>query len=90
MVIWLATFNYLHSALLFFFFLLSLTPSDRSSWEPLLSRMDILSSQWLGSGYNEKQINTIHWVCMHISTYLIDGRGKKLNEICQMNLASQF
>lgn len=64
-----------HSAL---FSLLSLTPSEQIVWEPLLSRMDILYSQWLGSGsYNEKRINTVHWVYMHISTYLIDGGGKE-------------
>ncbi len=76
MVIWLAIFNNLHSAL--FFFLLSLTPSEQTSWEPPLSCIDILSSRWFGSGrYNEKQNNTIHRVYMHISAYLIDGGGQR-------------
>ncbi len=49
--------------------------------------MDILSSQWLGSGrYNEKQNNTIHRVYMHISAHLIDGGGKE----AKWNLSNEF
>lgn len=86
MVIWLATFNNLHSALFFFSFCPWLH-RKQTSWEPPLSRMDSLSSQWLGSGrYNEKQNNTIHWVYMHISAYLIDGGGKE----AKLNLSNEL